>query len=149
MPNPALKALQKNAVQSYFERQQHSVRESINRGKSSNNSSSVTYQNRPQSLNLGQQQPSPAKNVQRASLSGYVIPPTSGTPNRSPNSPMRGSEPNLGDITFDPRNVVKKIASTMFEEKDIPPTPPPRNRPVVRRWSFEKFKITNSWLAKS
>uniref|UniRef100_A0A336M0T9 CSON009848 protein n=1 Tax=Culicoides sonorensis TaxID=179676 RepID=A0A336M0T9_CULSO len=164
--NPALKALQKNAVQSYFERQQ-SVRESITRSKSVNQS--IAYSKpvyaRPHSLNMGGASVS-MKNLQRSSMSGMMEssdmsglmqhsqPLTSSNYTKiSPISPVKSPI----NESYDPRYVIKRIASKIVSESEnqkneVPPTPPPRNRapiPVRRTSSAAEYSSIRDKINQS
>lgn len=124
MPNPTLKVIQKNAVQSYFQRQQASVRENVN-GSS-----------RPKSLHFVKS--TTTNTLQRSSLSGYVmIPPGQDSKNSTSltnafdyKTSVSTSDLNLRtniDDYFDQGQ--NSSAFNLMEAKDdTPPRPPPRNR---------------------
>lgn len=125
VPNPTLKVIQKNAVQSYFQRQQASVRENFN-GLA-----------RPKSLHFVK---NPSDTLQRSSLSGYVMVPlghdgknaTSLTNTFDYKTSVSTSDLNLKS-NIDQNNYFDKSQTSssinLKEAKDdTPPRPPPRNR---------------------
>lgn len=104
------------------------------------------------------------KNLQRSSMSGIAPSDLSGlmqhsqpltSQKNSPTSPVKtgGSKLSLND-SFDPRNVINRIASQIADSdrNEVPPTPPPRNRapiPVRRTSSAAEYSSIRDKINQS
>lgn len=126
--NPTLKVIQKNAVHSYFQRQQASVRESISRS----DTSKMHSQTRPKSLNFDTNS---KRASQRSSVSGYEM---------SANHETMDNKTSLSvnHLNFILNKTNDTHSSVPVSHIDSPPRPPPRNRqslPVRRTSSASEY----------
>lgn len=92
------------------------------------------------------------KNLQRSSMSG--IAPTDLTGLMQHSQPLKASPVKSVKETFDPRNVINRIASQIADSdcNEVPPTPPPRNRapiPVRRTSSAAEYSSIRDQINQS
>lgn len=153
--NPTLKVIQKNAVHSYFQRQQASVRESLSRSRLTTSQSSIVHVkscSRPKSLYIDM---NPTKSSQRSSVSGYIM-----SSQRDSNSNLSSigsldSKTSVSTNNLDTMSNAKENSSNLFksskklfpvkcdqQQHETPPKPPPRNRqslPIRRTSSASEY----------
>lgn len=133
------------------------MRESISRSKSV--SQSIAYSKpviaRPHSLNMSGVSVS-MKNLQRSSMSGIAPSDLSSLMQHSKplTSKMSPVKTPTTKESFDPRNVINRIASQIADGdcNEVPPTPPPRNRapiPVRRTSSAAEYSSIRDKINQS
>lgn len=123
VPNPALKAFQKNAVQSYFERQQQQQREQQNHAQSLDNLSPKSYS--PQQTQSTTLRPSSLQNPANETVQTVLL--RNSLPNNY-HSPT-GQRPLSEDKnTFSSRNL---NSLPNKPPSPAPPPPPPRSRSMM------------------
>lgn len=130
VPNPTLKAFQKNAVQSYFERQQQSAKENNKNSNYTQLNNNSIRTNPLQSNNSTSKEFIPP--LARTSLpNNYApLPSISLNQQRSPGNPklLNANSSSAASLIV---STSQKMDEGSFSDCGIPPPPPPRSRSLM------------------